>query len=247
MEVTYAVLGLRDGSWAPLYRWNSKRTDDRWLVTYTDTYGGYVKPLTGAEIQEDLDQMQRNWNRYSSSNRYRRPVTVRALKKGYVVGRVYNTYTCEKEVKLWSDFEHVPVPGGAGLSPTEQEEPGNRSTYVIKFSYTAYEAGYSGSIVTRSSEDEENEKFAEYPEPSSWCDHDFLEQSLSQIPWSNFKIIETPSWVGRAKSFFKHKKTRWCPTHNKTYSGSCWFNINCPTWDVQHDYPVFQNESVTKP
>ncbi len=69
-----------------LYRRNSKRPDERWLVTYTDTYGGYVTKPTDEEIQEDLDQMQRNWNRYSSSNRYRRPVTVRALKEGACSG-----------------------------------------------------------------------------------------------------------------------------------------------------------------
>ena len=57
------------------------------------------------------------------------PPSVGPLKKGHVVGLVYNRYTCEKEVKLWSDFEHVLVPGGVGLSPTELEEPGNRSTY----------------------------------------------------------------------------------------------------------------------
>lgn len=60
---------------------------------------------------------------------YRMPPSVGPLKKGHVVGLVYNRYTCEKEVKLWSDFEHVLVPGGVGLSPTELEEPGNRSTY----------------------------------------------------------------------------------------------------------------------
>ena len=58
MEVTYAVLVLRNGSW------DRRRPETKWLETYTDYYGGYVKPLTDAEIQEDLDNRRRNWNRY---------------------------------------------------------------------------------------------------------------------------------------------------------------------------------------
>ena len=58
--------------------------------------------------------------------------------------RVYNTYTCVEEIKLWLDFEHVPVPGG--LSPTELEELNrDRSTCVTRFSYYAREAPASST------------------------------------------------------------------------------------------------------
>ena len=108
------------------------------------------------------------------------------------MGRIYNTYTCDKEVKLWSDFEHVDVPGSNDLSPMELKEPnGHRSTYdVTKFSYKAREAGYNGSIVTKPPENES--PFFDYPEPKSWTDDGFLGFELEEISWSNFKIIDTP-------------------------------------------------------
>ena len=79
--------------------------------------------------------------------------------------RVYNTYPWEKEVKLWSDFEHIAIPGSNDLSPTELEEPGDRSTYVTKFSYIAREAGFIYNIRTQPPENEEER--IEYPEPRS--------------------------------------------------------------------------------
>ena len=134
--------------------------------------------------------------------------SVGPLKKGHVVGRVYNSYTCEKEVKLWSDFEHVAVPGSEDLSPKELAEPkGARSTYVTELSYIAREAGFIYNIRTRTPENET--PLFDYPEPLSWCDENFKRFKLTQIPWINFKIIGTPAWVGRAKRYFKYKKTLW--------------------------------------
>ncbi len=87
IEVTYAVLVLRNGSWEPLYTWDRRRPETRYLETYTDYYGGYVKPLTDAEIQEDLDKRRRNW--YNPRARWRWPVTVGPLKKGHSGGPRY--------------------------------------------------------------------------------------------------------------------------------------------------------------
>ena len=244
-EVTYAVLVLRNGSWEPLYTWDRRRPNNRYLETYTDYHGGYVKPLTDAEIQEDLDKRRRNWNRYGRG-RYTVPGSVGPLKKGHVVGRALSTYTCEKEVKLWSDFEHIAVPGSEDLSPPELEEPhGNRSTYVTRFSYYAREAGFIYNIRTRTPDDEE--PFIDYPEPMSWCDDNFKRFGLTQIPWSSFKIIGTPSWVGRAKRFFKHKKIyRWCLTCNKKHPPGRNRRTGC-RYTTKHEYPVYQFENVIKP
>ena len=235
-----------------LFTWSRNYPNSKRLKEYSYIYGGYVKKPTAAEIQKDLDYIRASWNSafQRGQSPTRRPARLLGpLTLGHLVQRDYNSYTCDKEVKLWSDFEHVAVPGGVGLSPTELEEPnGHRSTYVTRFSYIAREAGYgpsSSSVVTKVPKNERLRH--EYPEPMSWCDDDFLGQSLSQIPWSNYKIIGTPSWVGRAKRFFKYKKIRWCPTHNKTYSGLCWFNMSCPTWNLKHEYPVYQNENVKKP
>ncbi len=156
-----------------------------------------------------------------------------------------STYTCEKEVKLWSDFKHVPIPGGGGLSPTELEEPGSRSTYVTRFSYYAREAGFIYNIRTRTPDDEE--PFIDYPEPMSWCDDNFKRFGLTQIPWSSFKIIGTPTWVGRAERHFKHKKIyRWCLTCNKKHRPGRNRRTGC-RYTTKHEYPVYQNENVIKP
>ena len=177
------------------------------------------------------------------------PGSVGPLKKGHVVGRAMSTYTCEKEVKLWSDFEHVPVPGGVGLSPTELEEPyGNRSTYVIRLSYKAREAGFIYNIRTRTPQNERLRH--DYPEPMSWCDDNFKRFSLTKIPWVSFKIIGTPAWVGRAKRFFKYKKTyNYCTKHNTKHAPRrgrhpCRLAGHYTTL---HEYPVYQNENVKKP
>ena len=249
-DVTYAVLVLRNGSWVPLFTWDRRKPEIKYLETYTDTYGGYVKPLTDVEIQEDLDNRRRVWNLYGRG-RYTLPGSVGPLKKGHVVGRVYNTYTCEKEVKLWSDFEHVAVPGGTGLSPTElEDDDGHRSTYVTRFSYKAREAGFIYNIRTRTPLNAENEKFTEYPEPMSWCDDNFKRFTLTEIEWGNFKIIDTPAWVGRAKRFFKYKKTyNYCTKHNTKHAPRrgrhpCRLAGHYTTL---HEYPVYQNENVKKP
>ena len=250
MEVTYAVLVLRNGSWVPLFTWDRRKPEIQYLETYTDTYGGYVKPLTDTEIQEDLDKRRRVWNRYGRG-RYTVPGSVGPLKKGHVVGRVYNSYTCEKEVKLWSDFEHVAVPGSNDLSPTELEEQGNRSTYVTRFSYIAREAGFIYNIRTKVPPSERPRH--DYPEPMSWCDDNFKRFALTKIPWSNFKIIGTPAWVGRAKRYFKHKKiTQWCLDCNYSHPPSIRRNLPngvepCNNYTTKHEYPVYQNENVIKP
>ena len=234
-----------------LLTWTRYTPNSKRLEEYGYSYGGYIKKPTAAEIQEYLDDFRASWNAafQDGSAPGRRPARLLGpLTLGHLVQRDYNSYTCDKEVKLWSDFEHVAVPGGTGLSPTELEEPnGHRSTYVTKFSYKAREAGYNGSIVTKISGGDE-EPFKEYPEPMSWCDEDFLGQSLSQIKWSNYKIIGTPAWVGRAKRFFKHKKIyRWCLTCNKKHPpGRRGHRSTCRT-TIKHEYPVYQNENVKKP
>ena len=250
-EVTYAVLVLRNGSWVPLFTWDRRKPEIQYLETYTDTYGGYVKPLTDAEIQEDLDKRRRNWNRYGRG-RYTVPGSVGPLKKGHVVGRALNTYTCEEEVKLWSDFEHIDVPGGVGLSPPELAEPnGHRSTYVTRLSYIAREAGFIYNIRTKVPPSERPRH--DYPEPMSWCDDNFKRFTLTKIPWDNFKIIGTPAWVGRAKRYFKHKKIKqWCLTCNHAHPHTIRRNLPngvepCSNYTTKHEYPVYQNENVKKP
>ena len=239
-----------------LLTWTRYTPNSKRLEEYGYSYGGYIKKPTAAEIQEDLDYIRASWNAAFQDGRSpgRRPARLLGpLTLGHLVQRDYNSYTCDKEVKLWSDFEHVAVPGGTGLSPTELEEPnGHRSTYVTKFSYKAREAGYNGSIVTKVPENKENEEFAEYPEPMSWCDEDFLGQSLSQIKWSNYKIIGTPAWVGRAKRFFKHKQINgYCTKHKRKHGRRSLPNSHpCKKAGyitTLHEYPVYQNENVKKP
>ena len=120
---------LNDGE--PFYSWDGRRPGrSSVLMLHTISWGGYVKKPTAAEIQEELDDMRDGWNATSRNGRawpHRRPTTVGNLTLGPKVSRTFKRFTCEKEVKLWSDFEHVPIPGGGGLSPTELEEPGSRS------------------------------------------------------------------------------------------------------------------------
>ena len=251
-EVTYAVLHQQsDGSWAPLYFWDHRKPNERYLETYTDYYGGYVQPLTDEEIQEDLDRRRRNWNRYSYGTRYRRPITVRALKKGHVVGRTDKRFVCDKEVRLWSDFEFNRVPGDTSAGPNELQQPGQRPNYVTSFSYYAREAGYNGSIVTKVPYNEK--PFVEYPEPESYKDHNYMEHKLESIKWDNYKIIGSPNWTGEATRFFKHKKIRnWCTFCNRKHTFvERWFQrgwlCRNTQWRTRHEIPVYQNESVTKP
>ena len=237
-----------------LLTWSRNYPNSKRLEEYDYSYGGYIKKPTAAEIQEYLDDFRASWNsafrRGQSPNR--RPARLLGpLTLGHLVQRDYNSYTCDKEVKLWSDFEHIAVPGAAGLSPTELEEnDGHRSTYVTRFSYYAREAGYDGSIVTKIPKNERLRH--EYPEPMSWCDDDFLGQSLSQIPWSNYKIIGTPAWVGRAKRFFKHKQINGYCTKHKRKHGRRSLPSSHPCKKAGyittlHEYPVYQNENVKKP
>ena len=154
-------------------------------------------------------------------------------------------------MKLWSDFKHVAVPGSNDLSPTELEEPGSRSTYVTRFSYIAREAGYDSGIVNKVPQNEEER--IDYPEPLSYTDDDFKRFGLTQIPWSNFSIIGTPTWVGRAKRYFKHKKIKnWCLTCNHAHPHTIRRNLPngvepCNNYITKHEYPVYQNENVIKP
>ena len=241
----YQILNDRE----PLYQWDIRfgNTESRrTLQTFSFSWGGYVQELTAEEIQEELDYIRDDWNRYNRGMRYRRPGRVGKLTLGPKVSRTVKSFTCEKEVKLWSDFEHVPIPSGGGLSPTELEEPGSRSTYVTRFSYYAREAGYGslyGLVVTKVPRRERLRH--DYPEPLSYTDDNFKRFGLTQIPWSSFKIIGTPTWVGRAERHFKHKKIRWCLTHNrKRWPGRG--RRSCRT-TYKHEYPVYQNENVKKP
>ena len=235
---------LNDGE--PLYYWDLRRSNRRYLETFSFSWGGYVQKLTAEEIQEELDYIRDDWNRYNYGTRYRQPRHVGQLTLRPGVSRTDKRFECEREVKLWSDFEHVAVPGSNDLSPTELEEPGSRSTYVTRLSYIAREAGYGstyGMVVTKVPQNKRPRH--EYPEPLSYTDDDFKRFTLTQIPWSSFKIIGTPTWVGRAKRFFKHRKIRWCLTHNiKRWPGRG--RRGCRT-TIKHEYPVYQNENVIKP
>ena len=239
----------------PLYSWDGRwGTSRRTIQTIYYSWGGYVKKPTAAEIQEELDDYRDDWNRYNRGRRYRRPGRVGKLTLGPRVSRTDKKFTCEREVKLWSDFEHEGIPGGVGLSPTELEEPGSRSTYVTRFSYIVREAGYGpyhGIVVTKTPRNERPRH--DYPEPLSYTDDDFKRFRLTQIPWSNFKIIGTPTWVGRAKRFFKHKKiSNWCLDCNYRHPPTIRRDLPngvepCDNYTTKHEYPVYQNENVEKP
>ena len=236
----------------PLYSWDIRRGNSestRNLQTITFSWGGYVQKPTAEEIQEELDVFRYNWNRYipgrHSGRRFRRPTTVGNLTLGPKVGQVDKKFECEREVKLWSDFEHVAVPGSEDLSPTELELPGNRSTYVTRLSYKAREAGYQGYIVTKVPRRERLRH--DYPKPLSYTDENFKRFALTQIPWDSFKIIGTPTWVGRAKRHFKHKYTTlWCTTHNTRHRWGRRVHPVCIR-TTKHEYPVYQNENVIEP
>lgn len=71
---------LADGE--PLYYGNIRRGNSastRTLQTITFSWGGYVKKPTAAEIQEELDEIQENWNasfRNGNASPNRRPPTL---------------------------------------------------------------------------------------------------------------------------------------------------------------------------
>ena len=175
------------------------------------------------------------------------PRSVGPLKKGYVVGRVYNTYTCDKKIKLWSDFEHVAVPGSNDLSPTELQIPGDRPNYVTSLSYYAREAGYNGSIVTKVVGDDE--PFIDYPEPKSHVTHGFMPFDMTHIPWENFQIIGDLTWTGSAKRYYRSKSRRgWCTRHKRFYRRSLPSSHRCyNSLATRYEYKIFQNENVKNP
>ena len=246
---TYKILvEVGDGEWDHLYTDTNKYHNARQSRYYTVAWGGYVKKPTDAEIQAELDQMQEDWNNARTRRGWQRPIYMGNLKLGERTHYKREQFTGDKKIKLWSDFEHVAVPGSNDLSPTELEEQGSRSPYVTRFSYIAREAGYNGSIVTKVPKNERPRH--DYPEPMSWCDDNFLGFDLTQIPWENFQIIDTPAWVGRAKRFFKYKKTyNYCTKHNTKHAPRrgrhpCRLAGHYTTL---HEYPVYQNENVKKP
>ncbi len=243
---TYKILEeVADGEWEHLYTDTSKYYTVRQARYYTVSWGGYVKKPTDAEIQADLDQMQEDWNNARTRRGWQRPIYMGRLKLGERTRYKREQFTCDKKIKLWSDFEHVAVPGSNDLSPTELEEQGSRSTYVTRFSYIAREAGYNGSTVTKVPKNERPRH--DYPEPMSWCDDNFLGFDLTHIPWENFQIIGNPTWVGRAKRHFKHKYTTlWCTTHNTRHRWGRRVHPVCRR-TTKHEYPVYQNENVKKP
>ena len=237
----------------PLYQWDGRRPSRRWLQTYVVHYGGYVKKLTAAEMQEELDDYREEWNRgfrrgYVSP--HRRPFLIGPLTLGPKVSQVDKRFVCDKEVRLWSKFKFNRVAGDTSAGPDELQQPGQRSTYVTSFSYYAREAGYGhyyGLITTKTPQNEE--PFIEYPKPRSHNNHRYMEHDLDSIIWANYKIMERPVWTGEATRFFKHKKIKgWCTTHNKrhflgmrtNYKGICRFT-------TRHEIPVYQNESVEEP
>ena len=172
------------------------------------------------------------------------------LTLGHLVQRDYNSYTCHKEVRLWSKFRFIGILGNTGPNPKQLQTPGDRPKYVTELSYKAREAGYNGMVVTKTPQNER--KRIEYPEPLSHTDHNYLPQQLDSIIWATYKIIGTPVWTGEATRFFKHKKIRnWCTFCNRKHNAFWRFitgRDSCSTmWRTRHEYPVYQNESVTKP
>ena len=244
---------LNDGE--PLYQWDIRFGNSesaRTLETIGYFWGGYVQKLTAEEIQEDLDYIRDQWNAafQTGSAPNRRPARLLGrLTLGPIVERTVKSFTCDKKIKLWSEFGFTRVPGDTTAGPSELQQPGSRPNYVTSFSYIAREAGYDGRIVTRIPENEEER--INYPEPKSWEDHNFMGFDLTHIPWRNFKIIGTPIWTGEATRFFKHKKRSWCLTCGKTPSRRVAARrgrrSSACIRTTKHEYPVYQNENVKKP
>ena len=241
---------LNDGE--PLYYWDLRRPNRRFLDTISFSWGGYVQKPTDEEIQEELDDIREDWNEYNYGTRYRQPRHVGNLTLGPKVSQVDKRFVCDKEVRLWSKFSFNRVPGDTSVGPNELTQPGKRSKYVTSFKYRAREAGYNGMVVTKVPRNQTNEEFTEYPEPLSYTDHNYLPQQLNSIIWATYKITKAPVWTGEATRFFKHKKIRnWCKICKRKHNALGRFitgRDSCrPWWRIRHEYPVYQNESVTKP
>ena len=240
---------LNDGE--PLYRWDVRwGYNRRTLETFAIHYGGYVQRLTAEEIQEELDYIRDDWNRYNRGMRYRRPVTVGNLTLGPKVGQVDKRFVCDKEVRLWSKFKFNRIAGDTSANPRQLQTPGDRPNYVTELSYYAREAGYGplyGIVVTKVPKNEE--PFIEYPKPRSYNNHSYMEHDLDSIIWANYKITEEPTWIGSATRYFKSKSRRgWCKKHNRFYRRSLPYSHPCrKTLATRYEYKLFQNESVEEP
>lgn len=251
---TYKILvEVGDGEWDHLYTDTNKYHTVRRYGYYAVSWGGYVKDPTDAEIQSDLDQMQEDWNNARTRRGWQRPIYMGKLKLGERTRYKREQFTCDKKIKLWSDFEHVAVPGSNDLSPTELEEPGSRSKYVTSLSYIAREAGYNHSIVTKIPPNEKPR--IDYPKPKSHVTHGFMPFDLTHIPWENFQIIGDLTWIGSAKRYYKSKsRKRWCKfcerSHRRALRGIGPIPSPCtPGFSntTRYEYKIFQNESVKKP
>ena len=244
----------------PLYQWDGRRPSRRWLQTYAVKYGGYVKKLTAAEMQEELDDYREEWNRgfrrgYVSP--HRRPFLIGPLTLGPKVSQVDKRFVCDKEVRLWSDFEFNRIPGDTDPDPKELQSNEGRSTYVTSFKYRAREAGYGPyyGLITTKTPQNGNDEFIEYPKPLSYTDHSYMPHQLKSITWANYKIIGDPVFSGSAKRYYKSKsRKRWCKfcerSHRRRLRGIGPFPSPCtPGFSntTRYEYKVFQNESVKEP
>lgn len=159
-------------------------------------------------------------------------------------------FTCDKKVKLWSEFEFNRVPGDTSAGPNELQQPGQRPNYVTSFSYYAREAGYGPIYGLISTKDPQNEEpFIDYPKPRSYNNHKYMKHQLDSIIWGNYKIMERPVWTGSAKRYSRSKSRKgWCKRHNRFYRRSLpYSHPSYNTRVTRYEYKIFQNESVKKP
>ena len=243
--ITYDVEELYDGVWETLeYDYDTRTGSPADYFLYV-TYGGYIPEPTDAELQKQLDDFRSEWNAMAATNNWMYPSEMGPLRVGVEIRSTKETFVCNKAVKLWSEFSFNRVAGDTTAGPDELETPGQRSVYATSLSYIVREAGYSGGIVTKVPENEK--PFIDYPEPKSYENDYFMPFDLTKIKWDNFKFISDPVWTGTATRYFKHKKIRWCLTHNrKRWPGRGMRGRGCRT-TYKHEYPVYQNESVVKP
>lgn len=156
-------------------------------------------------------------------------------------------FVCDKEVRLWSDFEFNRIPGDADADPSELQTPGDRPNYVTRLSYVAREAGYNGSIVTKVPENERLRH--DYPEPKSHVTHGFMPFDLTHIPWENFQIIGDLTWTGEAKRYYRSKSRKGWRTKTKRFYRRS-LPSSHPSYNTRvtrYEYKIFQNESVKEP
>ena len=237
---------LNDGE--PLYYWDLRRPNRRYLETFSFSWGGYVPKLTDEEIQEELDYIRDDWNRYNRGTRYRQPRHVGKLTLGPRVSRTDKRFVCDKEVRLWSEFEFNRIAGDTDPDPKELQTPGDRSIYVTELSYTAREAGYGslyGMVVTKTPENET--PFFEYPKPRSHNNHSYMPHQLKSIIWANYKIIGDLTWIGSAKRYYRSKTSGdWCSKHKRLHRRR--YPTSCYKYrTTRYEYKIFQNESVKEP